>query len=328
MKHSLIATMERYKNMNTEIKQANSLPATHAGGESHELAKKQISFLSRYANKQSQNVVRGQLSFFARYARYKGLKLEELSQDDITIYARHLRDAGLRNSTYNARLSALKNYLEHIGIKGLNFPFHKIESYSKTRIISDTDFKNIVRYLKSNKDIQGVKQPKYMRDYLFFALSFFTGMRKSEVLNLKYSDLFYEGEKLKYSAICKGSKEVKKDFPDALITDLNKLKELENKSDSDYVFTSLYCMKKARLAPNAYNRIVNQYNKKINGKKQKVTVHGIRNLSAFTLYKNTKDILKTQRHCNHSSLNTTHIYLSKLSTNTIDYYDKMESELA
>ena len=44
--------------------------------------------------------------------------------------------------------------------------------------------------------------------------------------------------------------------------------------------------------------------------------------------KTTKDILKTQQHCNHTSLNTTHIYLSKLTTNNIDYYAKLESELA
>lgn len=293
-----------------------------------ELSKKHISFLARYSNKQSQNVVKGQLSFFADYARKNGIQLDNINQDDVTIYARYLRDSGLRNSTYNARLSALKNYLEHLGKKGFSYPFSKLDSYAKARIIADTDFKNIVRYLKANKDIEGVKQAKYMRDYLFFSLAFFTGMRKSEVLNLKYSDLKQEGDVLKYSAICKGNKEVKKDFPASLESDLFRLKALECKSDDDHVFTSLYGKNKARLAPNAYNRIVNQYNKKVNGRTHQVTVHGIRNLSAFTLYKTTKDILKTQQHCNHSSLNTTHIYLSKLSTNNIDYYDKMESELA
>tara|TARA_R110000824_G_scaffold33043_3_gene106322 strand:+ start:195 stop:1139 length:945 start_codon:yes stop_codon:yes gene_type:complete len=306
----------------------DTLPATQAGGVYVNIAKNQISFLSRYANKQSQNVVSGQLAFFGKYARQAGVRLEQINQDDITIYARHLRDSGLRNSTYNARLSALKNYMEHIGKKGFSYPFQKIESYSKTRIISDTDFKNIVRYLKFHKAKEGIKQAKHMRDYLFFSLAFFTGMRKSEVLNLKYSDLQYEGDKLKYTAICKGNKEVRKDFPDALIADLNTLQQLEKKSNDDYVFTSLYGLNRARLAPNAYNRIVNQYNKKINGRTHNVTVHGIRNLSAFTLYKTTKDILKTQQHCNHTSLNTTHIYLSKLTTNNIDYYDKMESELA
>ena len=37
----------RLKNMNTELKQADTLPAPNAGGESQELAKKQISFLAR-----------------------------------------------------------------------------------------------------------------------------------------------------------------------------------------------------------------------------------------------------------------------------------------
>lgn len=311
------------------IKQSLS-PAITAGGNSQNellLRKKHASFLSRYSNQHSQKVVSGQLSFFAKHASKIGLDIRELTQDDISIYARNLRNEGLRNATYNARLSALKNYSQHLGITGLDFPFQKQESYSKVRIIAEKDFKRIVSYLRHGKDCPGVKQGKFMRDYLFFSLAFFTGMRKSEVLNLRHSDIFQDGDSWKYKATGKGRKEIVKDFPSVLIADLLTLKSLEKKDNEDYVFTSFYGQTKARLAANAYNRIINQYNRKVNGRTHPVTVHGIRNLSAFTLYRKTNDILKTQQHCNHSSLNTTHIYLSKLATNKIDYYDDMAEEL-
>eukprot|EP01047_Picozoa_sp_COSAG01_P002333 COSAG01_NODE_61_length_29729_cov_196.711779_19_plen_72_part_00 len=48
-----------------------------------------------------------------------------------------------------------------------------------------SDFKRILKYLKVHKSVAGTKLIKNQRDYVLFKLLFHTGLRKSEVLNLR-----------------------------------------------------------------------------------------------------------------------------------------------
>ena len=306
---------------------SNNLPTVKFKIE-NSLTKKHYAFLAKYSTKHSQNVIKGQVSKFAEYAELRGIGIASVNQDDILLYSEYLRGQKLSNSTYNSRLSGLKSYLEFIGIKGLSYPFQKVNAYAKVRIIAEKDFINIIRYLRLEKMKSGKKQTKFLRDYLMLSMLFFTGLRKSEVLNLKYADIQQEGDLYFYNTVGKGNKEIKKLFPNQLVSDLFQLRDLEKKKLSDFLFTSHYKVTATRLADNALNRILNQYNQLVNQRAHKVTVHGIRNLSASKLYSLDKDILKTQQHLNHANLNTTQIYLAKLQNTKIDYYDQMQEALA
>ena len=82
-----------------------------------------------------------------------------------------------------------------------------------------------------------------------------------------------------------------------------------------------------KLSNSALNKILNHYYQRLNGKTEGVTVHSIRNLSGFTVYKVTGDVLKAKEHLNHSNLNTTYRYLEKLQSKEIDYYDQLREAL-
>ena len=289
---------------------------------------KYVSFLSRYSNENTQKVVNSSIQDFISFLHVIKATLNNVNQDIINLYLNNLRQREIKNASYNLKVSNVKKYLEYIGIKGLEYKTARIESYGNLDLISESDFKSIIHYLNTMKDQKTNKQIKYLRDYLLYNLFFQTGLRKSEVLSLKHDDICLEGDHHMYSVKIKGGKEIKKQFPDNLLSLLNELKKSENKGNSDYVFTSKYKGEQVRLSHFTINKNLNAYHNKINKKKEIVTVHGIRNLSGWKVYQITNDILKVKGHLNHVNLNTTYRYLSKLENKTIDYYTEMEKALA
>ena len=177
------------------------------------------------------------------------------------------------------------------------------------------------------KDKPGAKSTRYLRDFVLFNLFFLTGIRKAEALSLKFSSIRVQGEGIYYSARCKGGKEITKPFPGSLFPLILLLKKKEMKQKDDHIFTADYGGKKLKLSHFAVNKKLNKYHKEVNNRQETITVHGIRNLSAWRLYKITKDILKVKEHLNHSNLNTTYKYLSKMESKKIDYYEEMEKAL-
>jgi len=294
-----------------EKKERGSMPLQYAG------------FLSRYENLNTQKVINHNIKNFVSFLSVGGYTLNTIDQNIINIYLNEIRKRGLSNATYNLNVSNIKKFLEYNGRKGFEYKTEKTEAYGKTRLVSESGFRNVIRYLEERKGTAGKKHAKHLRDYIIFNVLYLTGLRKAEVINLKHSDIKLEAGEFVYSARLKRGKEIKKQFPEHLIESINELKALEGKGDEDYIFTSIYTAGKGRLSARALNKILNTYYKKINGTDETVTVHSIRNLSGYKVFQITKDIIKTQQHLNHSQLNTTQVYLEKLQSKKIDYYTEM-----
>jgi len=288
---------------------------------------KYFGFLSRYENSNTQGVVNHNIKHFIQFLTANGYTVENIDQSILNIYLDGLRKKGLSNSAYNQNVSNIKKCLEYFGHKHFEYKTAKRDAYQSIKLVSETAYRNIIRFLAEQKDTEAKKHTKYLRDFVLFNTLFLTGLRKNELISLKHLDIRPEAGKYFYFAKCKGGKEIKKEFPEHLINDIQELKRLEKKTDKDYIFTSIYTVGGKKLSQPALNKILNIYHRKINGAKETVTVHSVRNLSAFKLFSLTKDILKTKEHLNHSNLNTTQIYLSKLQSNGIDYYSELAESM-
>lgn len=296
----------------------------------NEFSIKYSGFLAKYSDA-SRKMAHHIISNFLLFTQKNNIDFAMLNQDIINIYCDHLSKKEYAKGTYNLHISYIDQFLKHLGCK-FDFKRNKVESYTNCNIVSEIGLKRIIQYLREKKDIAGNKRIKYLRDYIIFKLLFLLGLRKTELLNITHSDIKKEGDVWVYQTTGKGNKEIKKKFPDFVIKHIFNLKELEQKNDKDYIFTNFatnqyVSNKNNRLSHDALNKIINRYYSILNNDHQKITVHGIRNLSALKVFTTTNDIMKTKEHLNHSQLNTTNLYLEKVYNRDIDYYDDLNTEL-
>lgn len=280
-----------------------------------------VGFISKYSNG-SKVTVRHNVKNFVEFISGGGFNLDTLNQSLINIYCDRLRNK-LGNASYNQNVSNIKNFLNYMGKNGFEYKFEKVEPYGTIKIISLRAFRNIIDYLSNAMNKPSRKRKKHLRDYILFLLMFLTALRKTEILTLKHNSIVKEAGKYFYTVKIKGGTVKKKEFPFFLVELVGKLKKTEHKNSNSYIFTSPRTKENKTLSNKALNKVINFYNKKINGATENITVHSIRALSAFNLHSSRNNILEVQEHLNHKNLNTTQIYLSKLQTKDIKYYDDL-----
>jgi len=172
------------------------------------------------------------------------------------------------------------------------------------------DFMEIVEPIRSKQKIFEMKKnlsEKSQRDYFLFVIGINTGLRISDILNLKIEDI----KDKDFIRIRE-----KKTGKEKLISINNNLKEeiakyIKDKKESDFLFQSKAFNNKTVNKPlsriSAY-RILNQSAKEI-GLQIPIGTHTLRKTFGYHFYQNTKDIALLQEIFNHSSASITLKYI-------------------
>ena len=280
-------------------------------------------FLSNYADT-SQKMVKSAICQFSNWMYEVGISVDDIDQDWINIYTKLLRESGIKNGTYNWKISYLKKFLTSID-KKFEFKRAKQQAYEHSKLVSEQGFVSTLFSLYSSIELAKSKSKliQYNRDLLMLSLYFLTALRKSEVLNLKLSHLSFENGACYYTVVTKGSKEVKKQYPAELIELTESLIELENKGKDDYLFTATRKGIRNRLNTTYINEMFNKYYKNVNGDREHVTVHSIRNLSGLAVKEITGDMRQVKAHLNHANLNQTDMYIERVEAKSATPYSKL-----
>lgn len=269
-------------------------------------------FISKYAST-TKNNVKCHLNCFFNFLATNNWCLSDINQNIINIYLDTLKQTGIKNTTFNVKISYLKSFFTHHGIN-FDFKSAKVVAYANPKMISYNGLKNVIYYLSRAKEIESPKQVKYLRDYIVFSLLFTTGLRKNEVISIKHSDIIQENEQYFVSVKAKGNQERYKEVVPELMTLIFKLKNCENKTDDDLIFTGHSNNNNKnlhkKLSNKSLNKIINSYYQKINQTTETVTIHSIRNQSGLKYYESVNgDILAVQDHLGHANVSTTEKYL-------------------
>ena len=144
----------------------------------------------------------------------------------------------------------------------------------------------------------------YIRDNTIISLFLASGMRLSELSNIKIKDIDFS--KKNVQIIGKGNKERIVFLTDKIIKQLKKYLDTRQIIDiNEYLFIN---NKNTKLSNRSIENICDRAFKLVGINDKKYTVHTLRHTFATYIYKQTKDILVVKEILGHETINATMIY--------------------
>ncbi len=205
-----------------------------------------------------------------------------------------LKRSGYSNKSLNLVVQALKAYFR---FEGLEEEAKKIKSPKVPRSLPKSLTKEEVKKLLS------VIPPTRKRDRLIVLLLYGSGLRVSELCNLKINDVDFKRSLIVVRG-GKGGKDRIVPVPIALIKEIEDYLKMRN-DNSEYLLVEERRNRKDRLSPKTVWYILDKYGKKAG---IKVTPHMLRHSFATHMLENGIDIRVIQEILGHSNLSTTQIY--------------------
>lgn len=258
------------------------------------------------------------------YKNSYGEELQELIHADISMYISYLLKHDTKPTTINRKLSALKMYNQFLIYKNIqNEIIIKAKDYIK---IQDT---LISKTIPTEKEINKLKhyssrdKKHAKRDYCVIVLLVYGGVRASELVSIKISDINLENRYI--NIIGKGNK-----FRQIIINNLmyDGLKEyLEERKNMNTKSPYLFVGQKNKntnepLDRNFCNRLLNKYKKLCNI--DNLHPHLLRAFYCSNALHNAGyTIEQVANQAGHSSLNTTKLYLHSKQEDLLSLANKL-----
>ncbi len=205
-----------------------------------------------------------------------------------------LKKAGYSNKSLNLVVQALRAYFR---FEGLEEEAEKLKPPKVPRSLPKALTKEEVRKLLS------VISPLRKRDRLIVLLLYGTGLRVSELCNLKIKDIDLD----RGIAVVRGGKGAKDrmvPIPEPIIREIREYLAAR-KDGSEYLLVEEKRDNKDKISPKTVWYLLNRYGKKAG---IKVTPHMLRHSFATHMLENGVDIRVIQEILGHSNLSTTQIY--------------------
>lgn len=247
------------------------------------------------------------IGFFMSFLKEHAIDiLSKADKNDITNFMLDQKDKGLSPNSIARRLAAIKTFYRFLNRERILRvdPTALIDSPKLWKKIPETLSVNEVERIITQPDI---KNKQGLRDRAILETMYATGMRVSEVVNLKKDNVNLEVGFLR--CIGKGNKE--RIIPlgkkaSAIIKkyiEVSRPKILKNK-ESEFLFVSRFGKKISRQS---FWKIIKKYAKQA-GIKKGIRPHILRHSFATHLLEGGADLRSVQEMLGHSNISTTQIY--------------------
>mgnify|MGYP004453557473 FL=1 len=245
------------------------------------------------------------LEEFFVYLEEEGISYLDLEYSDVRLYLMYLKDTRkLKASSIDRHLSALRGFYEYLEKekKTKVNVFSFIKGPKKDKILPHYFEYNEIEELFSVNDMS---KPLEVRNQLILELLYATGIRVSELVNIKLSDINKEERKIRIYG--KGSKEryaLYGDYAaDVLDIYLTKVYASLHKH-GDYLILNSHGNK---ITPRGVAYLLDEMIKKTSIHKN-ISPHMLRHTFATHLLNEGCDILSVQELLGHESLSSTQVY--------------------
>ena len=253
---------------------------------------------------------------YLEYIEDKKIKLLKINYDEIKMYLKHLSDKEDVNSTISRKISALRGFYKFLqnNNKIENNPFSLINLPKKEKKLPRFFFYNELEELFNTPKLN---TPLGQRDRLILEMLYATGVRVSELVNIKVSDITDRTIKI----LGKGNKEriVRfGDYCDEILKMYLNDGHYKLNSSSQYLFLN---NNGGKLTDRGVRYLLDKIIDKTTIEK-KISPHMLRHSFATHLLNEGCDILTVQELLGHESLTATSIYTHVTNDRLKDVYFK------
>lgn len=264
-----------------------------------------LEFERKYSDKTIKNY-EIDLAHLKDYCELKKLDYLKLSYDDVSLYVINAQKSGYKSTSINRLLSSLRsfyNYLIKKDITDAN-PFELVNNLKTEKRLPNyfkySDFEEMLKTLDDDK-------PLTLRNALIIELLLSTGLRVSELSDIKIDDMDLKNNEIR--VIGKGNKERIVYYRDSTKTKLyyylkDSRNVLLNGKYSPYLLIN---NNGGKLTDRGIRYIIEEIIKKCSIN-TRVTPHTFRHTFATMLLNEGCDIRSVQELLGHANLNTTSIY--------------------
>ena len=252
------------------------------------------------------------------------LLIENFTHKIISEYLLELKKKGFKESTINRRYSALNQFFNfEVNESRLNEnPMDRIDRISSKRVLPDVlseeEVEEILGYVRNSINIGSEsKKKKSLRTACLVEVLYATGMRVSELITLKLSDLRLSRRIL--NVIGKGNKQrmipITSRAHDIIVKWMNYIPE-----SSVYLFPSYGI--NGHITRDSVNKLLIDISLNTNIDRKRLTPHKLRHAFATHIMNRGADLRVVQELLGHSSISTTEIYTHILDTRLVDLLKK------
>ena len=265
---------------------------------------------------------RQDLTSFIRFLQKENLTSWPTKVLDIDAFLAEQRDQRKATSSISRLITSLRKFYQWLvrqNIQKLN-PMLEIDSPKKRRTLPVALTVNEVNNLLEQPD---TKKNLGLRDRALLETLYATGIRVSELINLKFTDLHEELKLVKVFG--KGSKERLIPISEVALSWIDSYKEkvrdpliLKIGKNTDFIFLN---SRGGSLTRQAVWQIIKHYCK-MAGIQKNVTPHTLRHTFATHLLENGADLRVVQEILGHSDISTTQIYTNLSQKHILQVYEK------
>jgi integrase/recombinase XerD len=253
----------------------------------------------------SQNTVKAYevdlLAFMSWITDHTNLDIKNIKEDSINKYISYLFKTKLKSSSVNRKISSIKSFYLFLIKKSIvaTSPISEVISPKQEKYLPSSMSEDEVDKLLNSPD-SNIKIEK--RDKAMIEMLYATGMRISELVNLKITDV--DMQRCVVKVLGKGSKERLIPFGEEAYEALNNYLSDRDESSSKEVFLS---NRKTKISRVAFWHRIKLYLVREN-LKQTISPHTLRHAFATHLLNRGADLRSVQLLLGHSDLSTTQIY--------------------
>ena len=253
------------------------------------------------------------LNLFTNWCLNNQISLIEVQKKDINLYIHFLKEQNLNSSSINRKLSVIKSfydYLNQINLINLNelktIVTQKLEK-NLPKLLSEKEILHLINKSKEMYVENPTKNISYLRIQVILEILYSTGLRISELLNIKINQVANIKDKLYING--KGNKQrlviFNKNALD-LLKNWISIMIKNNKNKNSYLFENIHNIKV--ISRQQIYKDLKKLALKTNTDVEKLSPHSIRHSFASHMLNRGADLRSIQKLLGHSDISTTEIY--------------------